>query len=366
MQTKLKYLLVSFILLLTLSVSAQPSNDKFIVVLDPGHGGKDPGRPTKFDSEKKIALNIALKIGEMLEKNNDIKVIYTRKKDVFVDLHERGAIANRADADLFVSIHCNAHDTQAYGAETWVLGTKRGETNFNVAKAENEVILLEDDYEKHYEGYDPNAPESIIGLMLMNEDYLDQSILLATYIQNNFTNKLKRKNRGVKQEGFIVLHQTYMPSVLVETGFITNLSEGKYLSSDKGQTEMATSIKDAILKYKNSLNGVDDDLIIGTSGEVYSNNSDSEVYPDITFKVQIAASTRKLETKPYNFKGLSDISREQINGIYKYYYGSTSNYNTIKAQRLEALEKGYSTCFIVAIKNGEQIPLSDALKSSSN
>lgn len=366
MQTKLKYILVSFILLLTYSAYPQSSKDKFIVVLDAGHGGKDPGRPTKFDSEKKIALNIALKIGKMLENHEDIKVIYTRNKDVFVDLHERGAVANRADADLFVSIHCNAHDSQAYGAETWVLGTKRGETNFNVAKAENEVILLEDDYEKHYEGYDPNAPESIIGLMLMNEDYLDQSILLASYIQNNFENKLKRKNRGVKQEGFIVLHQTYMPSVLVETGFITNMSEGKYLSSDKGQTEMATSIKDAILKYRNSLNGVDDALIIGTSGEVYSNNSDSEVYTDITFKVQIAASTRKLETKSYNFKGLSDISREQINGIYKYYYGSTSNYNTIKAQKLEALEKGYSSCFIVAIKNGEQIPLSEALKSSTN
>ncbi|MEZ4797861.1 MAG: N-acetylmuramoyl-L-alanine amidase [Flavobacteriaceae bacterium] len=363
MQTKLKYLLVSFILLLTLAVYPQSSKDKFIVVLDAGHGGHDPGKNTKNYKEKHIALNIALKIGSMLEQEKDIKVIYTRKKDVFVELHERGAIANRADADLFVSIHCNAHDSQAYGSETWVLGTKRSETNFNVAKAENEVILLEDDYEKHYEGYDPNAPESIIGLMLMSEDYLDQSILLASYVQNNFENKLKRKNRGVKQEAFIVLHQTYMPSVLIETGFITNLSEGKYLSSDKGQTEMATSIKEAILKYRNSLNGTDDNLIIGNSGKVYSNSSDSEVYPDITFKVQIAASTRKLETKPYNFKGLSDISREQVNGVYKYYYGSTSNYNTIKAQKLEALEKGYSTCFIVAIKNGEQVPLSEALKN---
>jgi N-acetylmuramoyl-L-alanine amidase len=366
MQTKLKSLLVSFTLLLTICVSAQKQDGKFIVVLDAGHGGHDPGRPTKVDKEKNIALKIVLKLGKMLEKHDDIKVIYTRKTDVFVDLHERGAIANRADADLFVSIHCNAHETQAYGAETWVLGTKRGETNFNVAKAENEVILLEDDYEKHYEGYDPNAPESVIGLILMNEDYLDQSILLASYIQNNFSSKLKRKNRGVKQAGFIVLHQTYMPSVLVETGFITNLKEGKYLSSSKGQTEIATSIKNAILKYRSSLNGTDENLIIGNSGDVFSNNSDSETYPDITFKVQIAASTRKLETNPYNFKGLKDISREQKNGIYKYYYGATSNYNTIKTQKLEALEKGYSSCFIVAIKNGEQISLSDALKSSSN
>jgi len=366
MQTKLNCLLVFFILLLTLSVNAQKNDDKFVVVLDAGHGGKDPGRPTKFDSEKKIALNIVLKIGEMLEKENNIKVIYTRKTDVSVDLHERGAIANRADADLFISVHCNAHETQAYGAETWVLGTKRGETNFNVAKAENEVILLENDYEKHYEGYDPNAPESIIGLILMNEDYLDQSILFASYVQNNFAQKLKRENRGVKQEGFIVLHQTYMPSVLIETGFITNKKEGAYLSSNKGQTEMATSIMEAVLKYRNSLNGVDDDLIIGNSGKDYSNTSDSEIYTEITFKVQIAASTRKLETKSYNFKGLKNISREQKNSIYKYYYGSTSNYNTIKAQQQEALEKGYSSCFIVAEKNGEQIPLSEALKTSSN
>lgn len=366
MQTKLKYLLVSFILILTCTVNAQSSKDKFIVVLDAGHGGKDPGRPTKFDTEKKIALNIVLKIGEMLSKEENIKVIYTRKTDIFVDLHERGAIANKADADLFISVHCNAHDSQAYGAETWVLGTKRGETNFNVAKAENEVILLENDQEKHYEGYDPNAPESIIGLILMNEDYLDQSILFASYVQNNFSQKLKRENRGVKQEGFIVLHQTYMPSVLIETGFITNKKEGAYLSSNKGQTEMATSIKEAVLKYRNSLTGVDDNLIIGNSGEIYSNSSNSETYPDITFKVQIAASTRNLETKAYNFKGLQGISREQKNGVYKYYYGSTSNYSTIKAQKLEALEKGYSSCFIVAIKKGEQIPLSDALKTSSN
>lgn len=345
---------------------AQSSSDKFIVVLDAGHGGKDPGRPTKFDTEKKIALNIALKIGNLLEKHSDIKVIYTRKRDVFVDLHERGAIANRADADLFVSIHCNAHETQAYGAETWVLGTKRGETNFNVAKAENEVILLEDDYEKHYEGYDPNAPESIIGLILMNEDYLDQSILLASYIQNNFTTNLKRKNRGVKQEGFIVLHQTYMPSVLIETGFITNLKEGKYLSSKKGQTDMAKSIKDAILKYKNNLNGVNDKLLIGNSNESQLEENDGEIYSEIIFKVQIAASTRKLETKSYNFKGLSDISREQKNGIYKYYYGETSNYGNIKTKKNEALDKGYNSCFIVAFKNGKQIPLSEALKTSSN
>jgi len=367
MQTKLKYLLVSFIFLLTAIAFGQASEDKFVVVLDAGHGGKDPGRPTKVDTEKKIALNIVLKIGKLLEKQENIEVIYTRKTDVFVELHERAAIANRADADLFVSIHCNAwHTGQPYGTETYVLSVGNTDRNLDIAKAENEVIFLEEDYETHYEGYDPNAPESIIGLALMQEDYTEQSILLARMVEDNFINKLKRTSRGVKQISLWVMHNTYMPSVLIETGFITNIEEGKYLSSKKGQNETAESIEDAILKYKNSLNGVDQSLVIVNSEEMSDTNKDSEAYPDIIFKVQIAASTRKLETKSYNFKGLKNVSREQKNGIYKYYYGGTSNYNTIKTQKTEALEKGYDSCFIVAIKNGDEIPLSEALKSSSN
>ena len=266
----------------------------------------------------------------MLEQQDNIEVIYTRKKDVFVDLHERGAIANRADADLFISVHCNAHHTQAYGTETYVLGTNRSETNFNVAKAENEVIFLEEDYETNYEGYDPNSPESFIGLMLMNEDYLDQSILLASYVQDNFTNKLKRRNRGVKSEGFIVLHQTYMPSILIETGFITNNKEGAYLSSKKGQGQVANAIKDAVLKYKSELNENSTDFLVSNE-ESTSKPKDTEIYDDVTFKVQIAASSRKLETKPYNFKGLSEISRERNGKVYRYFYGSTSDYELIKS-----------------------------------
>lgn len=367
MQMKFKYLFVVLVSILALVLEGQEPKDKFIVVLDAGHGGHDPGRPTKVDTEKKIVLNIVLKVGAMLEDIDGIEVIYTRKTDVFVDLHERGAIANRADADLFISIHCNAHDSQAFGTETWVLGTKRGETNFNVAKAENEVILLEDDYEKQYEGYDPNAPESIIGLILMNEDYLDQSILFASYIQNNFTTQLNRKNRGVKQAGFIVLHQTYMPSVLIETGFITNLKEGKYLSSYRGQTQMAISIKDAILKYKNNLNKTSDEMIITNPEDVKINVlTNNENKDKIIFKVQIAAGNTKLEPSRFNFKGLREVSRAQVDGLYKYYYGSTSNYKAIKTYKAEAHKKGYSTSFIVAFKNNEQIPVKEALKLLSN
>lgn len=356
MKTYIKYFLVSFLFLLTSVVFAQKTSDKFIVVLDAGHGGGDPGNIGNGFKEKNIALGIVLKIGAELQKNKDIKVIYTRKKDVFVDLHKRGAIANKADADLFVSIHCNAHHSQANGTETWVLGTKRSETNFNVAKRENEVIFLEEDNEKHYEGFDPNNPESLIGITLMMEDYLDQSIQLASYIQNNFKYKLKRKSRGVKQEGFIVLHQTYMPSVLVETGFLSYRKEGAYLNSKRGQKEMAVAIKDAILKYKESLNESFDTSTIVNNNVIEDSSS---IYPEVIFKVQIAAGSRKLETKPYNFKGLKGVSLEKTGNGYKYFYGKTSDYNEIQRKKEEAKQKGYTSSFIVAYKNGERIKISE-------
>ncbi len=347
-------------------VYSQASADKFVVVLDAGHGGKDPGRPTKHGyKEKDIALSIVLRLGKRLETNKDIEVIYTRKTDKFLELFERAAIANKADADLFVSVHCNAHHTQAYGAETYVLGLHREDANFNVAKEENEVIFLEDDYEKNYEGFDPNSPESLIGLTLMQEDYLDQSILLASLVQNNFTDKLKRRNRGVKQAGFWVLHNTYMPSILVETGFISNKKEGDYLNSGRGKDEMAKAISDAILDYKSSLNTGAENFFVDSSSNGSGENGSSN-YPDITFKVQIAASSRDLETKPYNFNGLEELSKEKKGKVYRYFYGSTSDYDLIQQKKLEAIKKGFATCFVVAFKNGERIPINKALKTSSN
>ena len=359
MQTNIKYLLLFLIFLLTSSSFAQRTTDKFVVVLDAGHGAHDPGNLGNGYKEKDIALSIVLKVGEALEKQNDIKVIYTRKTDVFVDLHERGAIANRADADLFVSVHCDSWtQSQVNGASTFVLGTKRSETNFNVAKRENEVIFLEENHEKNYEGFDPNNPESLIGITLMMEDYLEQSILLATYVQDNFKNKLKRKSRGVKQEGFIVLHQTYMPSILVETGFLTNKKEGSYLSSKKGKGEMATAIKDAIIKYKKNLNLSYDNTTVSETTSDDSKNS-SSIYPEIVFKIQIAAGSKKLETKAYNFKGLKGVTRESIGVGFKYFYGNTSNLTEIKRLKDEAQEKGYTSCFIVAYKNGERVKVGD-------
>ena len=209
------------------------SKDKFVVVLDAGHGGHDPGNIGNGYLEKKIALAIVFNVGEQLEKHQDIKVVYTRDDDTFVDLFERGEIANKANADLFVSVHCNAHSSDAYGTETYVLGLHANRQNFEVAKKENSVIYLEDNYEQRYAEYDINSPESVIGLTIMQEEFLDQSIQLGKKLQDNFTKQLKRKDRKVKQAGFIVLHQTFMPSVLVEAGFLTNKNEGSYLNSKK-------------------------------------------------------------------------------------------------------------------------------------
>mgnify|MGYP000569044239 CR=1 FL=1 len=254
---KIKHLSALFLLVFSLLLSSfsaseysVKTNDPFVVVLDAGHGGHDPGNLGNGYLEKNIALNIVLKVGEILGANKDIKVIYTRKDDTFIDLFVRGEVANKANADLFVSVHCDSHSSDAHGAGTFVLGLHANKQNFEIAKKENSVIYLEDNYETRYANYDINSPESVIGLTIMQEEFLDQSIALAKIIQDNFSKKLKRTDRKVKQAGFIVLHQTFMPSVLVETGFLTNKDEGAYLNSKKGQSEMGTAIANAILDYK--------------------------------------------------------------------------------------------------------------------
>ena len=372
MQTKRKYIIVflilTFITSLTCFAPLQAQEDKFVVVLDAGHGGHDPGRPTKNGyKEKDIALKIALKVGKELEKNPDFKVIYTRKTDVFVTLRNRAKIANKADADLFVSIHCNAHHSQAYGTETFVLGAKNSERNMAVAKAENEVIFLEDNYEEHYAGYDPSSPESTIAIGIEQEVYVEQSINLARKVEDNFSGKLKRKSRGIKQASLWVMHNTYMPSVLIETGFITNKNEGAYLNSSKGQKEISDAIKDAIVAYKKELDQNVGSSILDTDPETVEALEEIPlIYDDIIFKVQIAASSRNLEPKGYNFKGLSDLSKEKVGKLYKYFYGSTSDYNKVKKLQEEAKAKGYTSSFVVAYKDGKQIDVSEALKSDTN
>lgn len=351
---------VMFISLNGLSAVAQ--NQSYTVVLDAGHGGQDPGNiGLKKYVEKKIALNVVLKVGAILAKNPNIKVVYTRKTDVFVDLWKRGSIANKAKGDLFVSIHCNGHTSQAHGTETFALALRGNKKNFEIAKKENSVIFYEKDYKKKYKGFDPNSPESVLGVTMQMEDYLDQSILLADIIQKDFAYKLKRKNRGVKQASFVVLHQTFMPSVLVEMGFISNYSEGRYLNSAAGQKKMATSIARGISKYLNqeALN-----TVIESVPELKKSPESPKVFRNIVFKVQIAASKRKLKLKSYNFKGLQNISRKKVGKMYKYYYQNNANYEFVKKAQKEAKSKGYTSAFIVAFKSGKKVSLSKVLKNS--
>ncbi len=340
------------------------------MVLDAGHGGHDPGNMGNGYKEKDIALNVVLEVGRLLEKNADIKVIYTRKKDKFIDLFVRGKIANEANADLFVSVHCNAHHSSAHGTETFVLGTHRNNTNFEVAKRENSVIFMEDDYKSNYAGFDPNSPESVMSILLSQEEYLDQSIMLASLIQKAFTNNLKRKDRGVKQAGFIVLHQTVMPSVLVETGFLSYKKEGAYLNSSKGQKQISEAIYNAIIEYKKSLdkNVHEYPIVEEFSPETTSTSPSTEAATasNVIFKVQIAASSKFLENKSYNFNGLNSISNIKSGNLYKYFYGNTSSYEDVKRLEAEAKKRGYPSSFIVAFKDGKKIALDAALKSISN
>lgn len=334
------------------------AKDKFVVVLDAGHGGRDPGTNGNGFVEKNVALNFVLKVGGILEKHEDIKVVYTRKKDVFIPLDERAKIANKAYANLFVSVHCNSvKNPRPFGSETFVLGLHRNKDNLDVAMRENSVIFLEENHEVTYNGFDPNSPESYIGMMLMQAEYLDQSILLAANIQDNFTNDFHRKNRGVKQAGFLVLRETYMPSVLIETGFLSNKKEGTYLNSKKGQKEISRAIADGVIAYKNNI-----DLNLVETAE-QQKEKNKAIYENVVFKVQLAASSKKLETNPYNFKGLETVSRNKEGEFYKYYYGETSDYLKIQNKQREAKEKGFATCYIVAFRNGKKITVGEALKT---
>ncbi|HLT49270.1 MAG TPA: N-acetylmuramoyl-L-alanine amidase [Aequorivita sp.] len=373
MKTKLfsSFVLIISISLFSIAASAAENPIKpFVVVLDAGHGGHDHGNKGNGYKESEISLNIVLKVGAELEKIPNVKVIYTRKTDVFIELRERAAIANRADADLFVSVHCNAHSSNAFGTETFVLGLHKSQANFEVAKKENEVIYLEDNYKEKYGGFDPNAPESLIGMVLMQEEYLDQSILLASLVQNNIVNNLKQNDRSVKQAGFWVLHNTYMPSVLIETGFLTNKKEGAYLNSAKGQTDMAREIGTAIKTYINSLSVANDNVkdpeVKELEVEKVIETTKADLYEGVTFRVQLAASSKKLDPKPSNFKGLKDVTREKEDGLFKYYYAETADYNKIQVMKTFVQQKGFPSAYIVAFKKGKKVNVQEVLKSKAN
>jgi N-acetylmuramoyl-L-alanine amidase len=358
---KIVFLVFAILFTLLFGTNKIQSQEKpFVVVLDAGHGGHDSGNRGNGYYEKNIALSIALKIGKTLEKTKGFKIIYTRKTDVFVDLIKRANIANKADADLFVSIHCDAFtSSKAFGAGTFVLGLHENERNFKVAQKENSVIFLEENYEKNYDGFNPNDPESVISLILMQQTYLDQSINLASTIQKSFVENLNRKDRTVKQAGFIVLKYTYMPSVLVETGFLTNRSEGAYLNSSAGQEKMASAIAKAIINYKNNRAA---SFEAEASRQIIKDESISNLnQSDIFFAVQISASKRKINLKSYNFKGLKDIWRTKSVKLYRYYTGKSFTIENAKNKLEEAKNRGYNNAFIVAFDGDKKISIGDAV-----
>lgn len=390
---KFKHSFVLFACFLSFAVFSQ-SGDKFKVVLDAGHGAKDYGAIKNNFVEKNIALAVALKVGRLLNKQPNVDVIYTRNTDVFIELVERANIANRANADLFVSIHCNSNpNSEAFGTETYVMGLTKLKSNLQVAKNENEVITLEADYKLKYDGYDPNSPESITGIVLQQEEHLNNSIAVASKIQDNFTQQLKRKSRGVKQAPFMVLHKTSMPSILIEMGFISNRDEGQYLNSEEGQNEVAKAIADAVMGYKKEYYGgtsienkIDrEELRVEKPKEVVvPAKKDSAKAPiakapetkkpevkvkdekadskGVVFKVQISASGKKLDLVPSNFNGLSNISVISEGTLNKYMYGETNDYDVAKQQLQEAKSKGYDSAFLIAFKNGKKISIQEALK----
>lgn len=356
LELKNLFFITFFIFSLLISTVETFSQKKITIVLDAGHGGKDPGNMGNGFKEKNIALKTTLAVGKFLSKTEDISVIYTRDDDFFVDLWKRGAIANEAKATLFVSIHCDSHTSNAYGAGTFVLGLRGNKMNLEIAKRENAVVLMEDNYQQRYQGFDPNSAESVIGLSLLQEENLDKSLEIASLIQQNFTKNLKRLDRKVKQDNFQVLRETIMPSVLIELGFLTNKIEGKYLNSKKGQEEMAKEIAKAIQSYVNHLkmNTVKESELVKNNLEISKNN--------IVFKVQISSGKNKIDVKPNNFKGLRDVQIVRVGSYYKYYFGSTHDYTDAVKSLQKAKKVGFSSAFLVAFKDNEKISVSEALK----
>ncbi len=367
------------IALLLIVCSCSVYSQKFKVALDAGHGDHDFGAVYHGHIEKNIALAVVLKVGKILEKNPNIEVVYTRKTDVFIDLVERANIANRADANIFVSIHCNANkNIAADGSETYVMGMTKNASNLEAAKKENSVITLEKDYKQKYQGYNPNAPESVIGMTLMQEEYMDNSIALAGKVQDNFMNTIGQKNRGVKQAPFMVLHKAYMPRVLIEMGFISNLAEGARLDSEDGQQLTAQAIADAILSYKKENFGAGSDepeerpsqrIVQKTpekpdpvKKEEIAKPEANETVSGTIFKVQLSASSKKIDPTPSNFKGLRNISYINSGSLYKYMYGQTSNYEEAKKLLQEAKAKGYGSAYLIAFKDGKSISIQEAIK----
>lgn len=364
------YVFIFFFIIMNDSLYAQNHSNKIKVVLDAGHGGKDPGTIGNNMQEKDVALDVTLLVGALLNKRNDVEVVFTRKTDEFIGLKERADIANKGKADLFISIHCNGvANSNPRGFETFVFGIARTKDNLNTAQRENKAIIYEENYEVIYNDYNPDSPESILTYTLVQEEYLDQSILLASYVQKNVIKNLKQKDRGVKQDNFLVLRETYMPSILIELGFLTNKVDAAYLKKGSSKNAMAHQIVNAIIEYKENIHIIDINAEVASIKKEQLENDKEDnsaiTKKGILFKVQIAAGKNKIELKPENFKGLSDISNDFDGQMYRYYYKSTFNYDDSAVHLQEAINKGYTNAFIIAYDTSSQkkISLSKAINA---
>jgi N-acetylmuramoyl-L-alanine amidase len=362
--------------------AAEPQKEKKIrtIVIDPGHGGHDSGCHGSSAYEKHVALSVSLKLGKLIEDYfPDVKVIFTRKTDVFVELYRRAQIANENQADLFICIHCNSGPKAAYGAETFVMGLHKTDDNLSVARRENAVILQEDNYENRYDGFDPNSPEAHIVFSLYQNAYLYQSLYFAEKLQHEFKHQAKRHNRGVKQAGFLVLYRTTMPSVLIETGFLTNEEEERYLKSDAGQDQMAFSIMRAFQQYKAWVDDKPDSRILAPlkskeedhekeaevnsrTEKTESNSQHTHVEPNVLFRVQIYQSPKKTSLKASIFKGRDDIWEYESDNTWKYTCGRFDKPEDAVKLQSELKKEGFTDAFVVAFNNNKRITLNEARK----
>ena len=373
----MKQRLVSFLCLILLVFGVEAKD--FTVVIDAGHGGKDPGAVSATGKirEKDITLKVALMVGESIKKNHpEVKVLYTRKTDVFVGLNDRARMANKADADLFISIHVNAAENRsAKGAETFTLGVEEDRTkrNLDIAKRENGVILYEENHEKTYANFNPNSPESYIIFEFMQSEFVKESIHIAQYVQENFANDANRMDRGVRQAGFLVLNATSMPSILVELGYISNAEESKYLASDAAQKRLSNCISKAFDSYYADLmklNGTQYAEVVSPATPVANEGKDAmKEEPTIVesakddapvFKVQFLSSSKKLAKGDSAFKGLAPVEYYYDRGLYKYTHGALADYNEILRIKRKVNEK-FKDAFIVAFVKGERVDTQKAI-----
>jgi len=347
-------------ILCSISFFSWGQNSKYkinTIVIDAGHGGKDPGAVGKNSYEKDIVLSIALKTGNYIKKYfPHVKVVYTRDKDIFIPLKKRPEIANKCKADLFISIHANSleNNNRTYGTETFILGLHKTKDNLAVAMKENSVMLYEDDYSNKYEGFDPKDPASYIIFNLMQGLHIENSTLLAQHTENQFKKRVGRHSRGVKAAELWVLRKASMPSVLIEVGFISNPNEERFLKSKKGQEYMASAIFRSFRAYKEEIERHSSRTL-----EVKQEIISQEITDKVSFCIQIKSSSRKIPLDSKAFKGLSNVKENKVNGTFKYSVGHTSNLKKVIATRKE-VKKLIHDCFIVAYYKGNPISIKEA------